>query len=262
MEIWDQVRLKETPLEYARELSIPRLRRLLEWLKDLYYNQGQSPVSDLIYDQMDQIYEDKTGKKMPVGAVVRPDDPKVKLPCYMGSLDKGYPHRNRISQWLQTHPGPYLLSQKLDGIAVELVYDGQGHIRGVYKHGRDESDGQTGIDISFIIPFLGLPDAHPDYVIRGELIMSETKFKRYREEMTCARSMVVGLTGIKHLREHRRYEDLDVIVYEIMSPRMLYREQFSQLTQMGFQVAEHELIPKISVEDLTQRFAHFRQTSD
>src|SRR3990167_5140520 len=143
MEIWDQARLVDTPMIYARELSTPRLKRLLERLKDLYYNQGKSPVSDQIYDQIELIYEERTGKKMPVGAVVRPDDLKVKLPCYMGSLDKGYPHRNRIPQWLRMHHGPYLLSQKLDGISVQLVYDERGHIRGIYKHGRDESDGQT-----------------------------------------------------------------------------------------------------------------------
>jgi len=249
------------PCQYAESLNNVDLRKLLEYLKDLYYNTGNPAIDDATYDRIERLYENRMGKPAPVGAVVRSDDLKVKLPCYMGSLDKGYPDRHRIPRWLQTFPGPYVLSHKMDGISVMVIHDHTGKPSKLFKHGRDEFDGQVGLDVSFIIPFLGLPRGLPDHIVRGELIMSEEKFKKYSNEMKNARNMVSGLAGVKHLRDHRKYFDLDLVAYEIQQPRYKASQQFQLLEKMGYHVAPYELLSSFNIADLTERFDSYRRES-
>ena len=92
---------------------------IIESLKDydrLYYETGESPVSDVEYDRLKDLAKSKYPKDSyfnTVGAITRD---KVKLPYVLGSLNKKKP--DTICKWLDDNSGPYVVSEKIDGVSV------------------------------------------------------------------------------------------------------------------------------------------------
>jgi len=95
-----------------------------------------------------------------VGARPEYDDggKKVELPFCMGSLDKvksgASPEEaaevdRKLARWTHEYPGPYTISDKLDGVSALVVFDGIEPIK-VYTRG----DGRVGQDISHIVEHL------------------------------------------------------------------------------------------------------------
>ena len=48
---------------------------------------------------------------------------RVKLPIHMGSMTKVKPDTSKLKNWLKKYNGPYVLSDKLDGISIMLHYE-------------------------------------------------------------------------------------------------------------------------------------------
>ena len=70
------------------------------------------------------------------------DKDKVKLPYYLGSMDKIKPPSNKLNNWCAKYEAPYILTEKLDGVSALLLYkDNQIKLftRGTATHGMDIS---------------------------------------------------------------------------------------------------------------------------
>jgi len=85
---------------------------------ELYYNSGTSPISDNEYDKL----KETTKKKFPDNSYFKligssPKSNKVKLPFVLGSLKKV--KKDKLNEWLKTHGGKYLITEKLDGCLEE-----------------------------------------------------------------------------------------------------------------------------------------------
>jgi len=110
---------------------------------DLYYNTGNSPISDAEYDKLREEAK-KESPKHPYFMVVGYSVPgeKTKLPFVLGSLNKVKP--DTIEKWLKEHEGGVSLSEKLDGVSFAVNYYSGKPIwaatRGDGEYGKDITD--------------------------------------------------------------------------------------------------------------------------
>jgi NAD-dependent DNA ligase len=138
----------------------------LRVIDDYYYNHGTSEISDEEYDELKEKarelypthpYFDTVGAKVSKG--------KVTLPYVLGSLDKVKP--DNVIDWFSKRKGPYVVSEKLDGVSFYITYED-----GIIKRAATRGDGYTGVDITnkawIFCPPLDLPGK---FVFRGEAML-------------------------------------------------------------------------------------------
>ena len=239
-----KVNLKEivkSPLEYGNMIEIPILIALLRKANDYYFNSDKvifvDDVYDILKDCLDRRAPDSKILKM-VGSGLDPtkiDNDKYKLPYHMGSMSK-IKELSGIKLWLSKYNGPYVISDKLDGVSGLLVK--KDNILKLYSRGNSE----YGRDISPLLEYLNIPNLMGDYVVRGELIMSKTNFDKYSEDYSIARSLVNGICrtgGISNSSNMipERVKDMDFVGYELIYPIKKPLEQFEILRNMGFKTA-------------------------
>jgi NAD-dependent DNA ligase len=149
------------------------LESMIQTANDLYYNSlfstKYSPLTDSQYDILVNFFHSNYSSAKKIGA---PVTSKVKLPYFMGSMDKIKPDTNALNNWKMKHSGPYIVSSKLDGISGLFTINSKG-IPHLYTRG----DGDYGQDISNIIPYLKLPVFKEPTAVRGEFIIKKKFFK-------------------------------------------------------------------------------------
>ena len=236
-----KVNLKEivkSPLEYGNTIEIPILIALLRKANDYYFNSDKVIFGDNVYDILRDCLERRAPNnkiiKM-VGVEPKIDNDKSKLPFHMGSMTK-IKELSGVKLWLGKYTGPYLISDKLDGVSGLLVK--KHNILKLYSRGNSE----YGRDISPLLEYLKIPNLMGDYVVRGELIMSKTNFDKYSGEYSIARSLVNGICrtgGISNSNNMNpdRVKDMDFVGYELIYPIKKPSEQFDILSKMGFKTA-------------------------
>jgi len=136
------------PYDYANKISVDDLVDILKSLSYHYYNTQEALVPDEIYDLLKGVLEerDPTNPYLEeIGAPISKD--KVKLPYFMASLDKIKPSTDAVSVWKKKYPGPYVLSDKLDGVSGLLV-----RFKNNFKL-FTRGDGSKGQDISYLISY-------------------------------------------------------------------------------------------------------------
>lgn len=203
-------------------LSKTEMEKIIQIASQSYYNDGISLMTDRIFD----LVKDKLQAKYPeskillVTGIEPPKDYKTKLPYWMGSMNKIKSDDKNLDKWLNKYDGPYVLSDKLDGISALLVCTKQS--TKLYTRG----DGSYGTDISRFIDYINMDlDGIPECVIRGELIISKKKFKKYEDQnMAQARSTVQGILSRKTINE-KNAKDIDFVGYEVVKPKMKISEQ-------------------------------------
>ena len=102
--------------------TVKDLENYLFTLNKYYYN-NEAKISDQEYDMLYNILK----KEMPNSSVISqvghiPDTKKVKLPIYMGSLDKIKPGKPSLTKFLD-YKGSFVISEKLDGISMLVVFN-------------------------------------------------------------------------------------------------------------------------------------------
>lgn len=91
--------------QVMNDLNKQQLEAVTQYLADVYFNDGVSLVSDENFDRLKETYIKKFGQTeamKAVGAEVVKE--KVKLPYYLGSMDKIKPDRNNLESWKKTYP--------------------------------------------------------------------------------------------------------------------------------------------------------------
>jgi NAD-dependent DNA ligase len=164
-----------------------------------------------------------------VGAPVRSKQ-KVRLPYNMPSLDKIKPESGNVDQWLARHPGPYLVSDKIDGVSLLLDYAKGKKIR-AFKRG----DGITGTDMTSFVPHLRVPKLNADVAVRGEIVMPISRFNaKWAAEFKNARNLTSGITNRNDV--HEALADVKVVIYEVLNPRGIPSKQLAWAKSKGFTV--------------------------
>jgi NAD-dependent DNA ligase len=240
-------KLIENP-ELARKMPIGTLAKVIKYASDKYYNTKQSILSDELFDFIRDILKERSPKNKvltQIGAPIQ-DKEKVKLPFHMGSLDKIKPNQG-LDKWVEKFKGPYTLSDKLDGISGLLVRKGS-EIK-LYTRG----DGTNGTDITYLIPHIksiNIEKITEDIAIRGELVISKIKFKKYENEMANTRNMVAGVVNAKSF-DPKVVNDIDFVCYEYIT-KDKHSTQLSQLKKLGLNVVQNKSVSKVSDESLLE----------
>jgi NAD-dependent DNA ligase len=250
--------LTNNPESTINSLSHSRLSELFNYITDKYHN-DEPIISDELYD----VIKDLIDIKYPhdptfnyVGYKTKSTSSnKVKLPYWMGSMDK-VKTSEEILKFIKDYKGEYVLSDKLDGVSALLNYD-KGELN-LYTRG----DGEVGQNISHLITNLGLNDLTTKCfkdidsgigAIRGELLISKSNFEKIKDLGKNARNMVSGLVNAKH-PDPQKVKYLDFVAYEIIEPKMKSSEQFSNLKKCGFKLSENKNIKNISYDELANYF--------
>jgi DNA ligase (NAD+) len=230
------------------------------------YHNGSSPLlSDAQYDVLIDYVRDKHPDSSVLSAVGAPveatDRMKVRLPFYMGSMNKIKPDTNALATWKAKYPGPYTVSVKLDG--VSCLYCCNGTTGGkLYTRG----DGTIGQDISHLIPYFLLPPFQHNTVIRGELIIPKAVFEqKYKAEFSNARNLVAGIVNSKDTyRNREKLADIHFVAYEVITcseGEVRSIRQMDFLVAKEFKTVQHAEVHNISNEFLSQTLTAWRASS-
>jgi NAD-dependent DNA ligase/DNA polymerase/3'-5' exonuclease PolX len=226
---------------------------ILKKASDAYYN--KDPI--LTDNQFDIIKEFIT-KKYPneqvlkdIGAPVQSN--KVKLPYFMGSMDKIKPDTNALTKWQEKFKGPYVISCKLDGVSG--LYTTENDVCKLYTRG----DGKFGQDISHLIPYLKLPKIK-GLAIRGEIIMLKSVFEeKYARQFANPRNIIAGI--LKNKTIHPATYDLQFVAYEVIQPILEPIKQMQLLKSMEILTVDYSLFDTITNNSLSNLLLNGRNHS-
>jgi NAD-dependent DNA ligase len=238
----------KNPYDFISNVKKTELVKIIKLANNQYYNEGNPLLTDHQYD----LLIDKLKKLDPknkllsqIGTKVHSKN-KVKLPYHMGSMDKIKPDGVSISKWMKTYDNSYVISDKLDGTSALLVYKNK--TKKLYTRG----DGKQGTDISSMLSFINfIPDVKSDIVVRGELLISKSNFKKQGKSYVNSRAMVNGLVNKKQINSDE-IKLIDFIAYELVDPYYNVEKQMSVLKKEKFNVVNHICLIDISDDYLSE----------
>jgi DNA ligase (NAD+) len=228
------------------------LKKAKKILEEQYFNTG-SNLSDERYDILTDYLDDYDEEEE--------DDTcgrskKIKLPFYMGSLDKFKPENvNEIERWCKKFPSPYIVTPKLDGLACLIEYVNEKSIK-IYTKGKSKTG--YGSDISHFAKIVkNISPPHKDLVglyVRGELIMSEKVFEKYKDDFSNARQLVAGVVNSKTISKRIEIaKEIEFISYEIVQSNGQFTDQRTQLellSNYGFKIPQKKILGDEITPDL------------
>jgi len=174
---------------------------------DAYYGSGNTIMSDSEFDRLlDKIKKDNPESSVltRVRAVVRKDRAKVLLARPMSSLNKIKFGKGEVTKFIDkirkiSVSSQYSISDKLDGMAGQLVFDKNGVPVSLSSGG----DGTIGEDWSHLIQYLSIKrlnknadteeDEKKEIVVRVELLVSFANYEKFKDEFKSPRHMAAGL---------------------------------------------------------------------
>lgn len=260
-------------------VSTSTLIQLLREADDAFFNDTgvESPLTDDQYDTI-KTYAQRMAPAdvyfTGVGSGVRGG--KVTLPYSMGSLDQVY--SGDYAKWVQANhlmAETMVVSDKLDGASVLIVYNTEGNLQIAFSRG----DGIEGADITRHVKRLhGVPlrvnnTTGGSVAIRAEniippstfaVIMStKDKVKQLKREYKNPRNMVSGLMNASDTHPDFIYQAIDTVAYTIVGSKSSKQDQLNTLTAYGFNVVRHRQLPASSLTDetLTEYLVDTRRTS-
>ena len=221
--------------------SIKTLERLITKHKRLY-DKGTPEISDEEFDALEKQLRDVDPENPLLDRMAKPiNKGDVKLPFALPSLNKIRPDAG--IDWLDTWDGDFVVSDKLDGLAAEIVYEG-----GVPSQAFSSSDdGFTGKDISHLLPYMKIPakiNTRKRVVVRCELIISRANFnKHYSEAFKNARNLSSGVknstSGIHNVAKSGHFEAVGL---GLLEPRLKPSDAFAKMKEWGFNTAPHKVV--------------------
>ena len=212
-----------------------------------YYETGTPLMTDDEYDDLLEQLRSLAPNHPYFAAVGAPvTDGAVRLPMPMPSLRKVKP--DSVGSWGSSYPGPWIASDKLDGISALWVPA----LRALYLRG----DGLVGQDVSAIVPYIqglvGLGSANGSLMVRGELITPKGVITD-----TLARSWVNG-------QLHQKTPDpadlakIQFVAYSVYADKPMSRaQQMEWLKREKFIPVPHALIK--TVDELGPRLIQQRE---
>ena len=210
-----------------------------------------------------------------VGAVILDDKDKVELPVFMGSMNKKT--EKDVNNWIKKYPGDVIISDKLDGISFLLTIE-----RKVIQNKLDNlklytrGNGYEGKDITKFIKYLThnfktnyFQDINKDLktdmiILRGEMIISKSNYKKIKDKSSNARSFISGLSNLKEIKgnklEYMKYVDL--VFYELIEPKMKPLEQYKLIKDLSLNCVEYKNKKQLSYSELDKYLIERKDKSD
>lgn len=259
----DILALKNDPLGYCDTLTENEAKKLIKTLSIQYYYKGDPIVNDVVYDSIIDFFANKFNQSFRLKVGEQPNRAfRVPLPYPMYSLDKMKPDNNKFTSWTKQFKGPYVISDKLDGISAMLVNTQQG--LKLYTRGTSH----IGTDITRLLPLINIGKINLplNSAVRGELIIDHSDFLKIQKknQYKNARNTVAGLVNSKVLiPELLQY--IRFITYNVRYPDNLKQsEQLELLKKWGFKVVNYQITNntfQMSINNLIRIFLENKQKS-
>jgi len=258
-------KVKLNPTDVANELTIDELIKLLKKLADAYYNTDTPLVDDKTYDILFDILKDKDPNNdflKTAGVKVKATRKKVKLPYPMGSLDKIKPNEGYLEPWLIKNKGPYIISDKLDGVSAQIYRTPKGKLE-MYTRGEGTDEGNIGEDITHLLEYINtgtIENIPKDGSIRGELIMSRENFDKIKDKYKNSRNTVSGVVNSK-VFDKNIAKMIDFIAYSILNPVFNQEEQMKELRRWKINTVTHKIYKELTEKILEDYLKDRRKNS-
>ena len=256
-------KINNNSFEEINNLSIEMLEKIIVYTANMYYNSEEPIVSDSIYDIMIEFLQQKNPKSKVlknIGSSIKNIKKRVPLDYWLGSMDKIKPGNKKINSWKEKYPGPYYLSDKLDGISALLTIDNNNNMK---LNTRGTST--EGLDISGLIKYLNIPSITDidkivskigkgkknKLAIRGELIMKKSTFKKnWSKRKKNVRNTISGLINSK-IFVPELANDTDLVIYEIVDPVIDFPSAMKVLKN-NFNTVNYTKVESIKDESLSK----------
>lgn len=232
----------EDPSKALQSFSVDDIAYVLRIASDAYYNTSEPIVSDDVFD----LAKEHIQKKAPKHSVLKeigarePEDNKVDLPYWMGSLDKIKDSQKQLDKWLEKYTGSAVVSDKLDGNSGLFVY----HNQKVQMYTR--GDGFQGHTLGHLLAAgLRVPLTFKDDItVRGEFIISKANWTS--DLGANARNVVAG---VLHTKTPKReiVQLIDFVAYELLHPKMAPADGMQFMKDQGFNVVNYTIVPTSNV---------------
>lgn len=250
--------------------SEKKLEELLRLASDRYYNTHESILSDAMYDTLIETLarlNDENLYLSTIGAPVKTK--KVNLPFPMFSLQKVKPGGRVLSNWLQRHLPPYVISDKLDGTSAMLTWTFDSDRNSAKLSVFSRGNGIVGSDLTHLAKHILAPACRrlprklqnitdgPTIAIRGEIMISKQDFELFRQGGAVnARSVTNGFVNSKDV-SLQVASKTRFVAYEIVMPRLAKSVQMSYLEECGiptvWNTIDRQLDEKALIETLDTR---------
>lgn len=255
--------------ETINKLSINELEKIIVYASDKYYN-DEPVISDAIFDMLREFLQLKspTSKVLKqIGSPTKSKD-KVKLPYYLGSMDKIKPPSNKLENWCDKFEPPYILTEKLDGVSALLVYSLSEPKISLYTRGT----ATHGMDITLLLRYIKHVPSYETIVkylnknninsiaFRGELIISKNKFTKWADTMKNARNAVAGLVNSKTINP-KLARSTSLVIYQIVDPVYNMINQLEIIKELGFKTVHKKQLDKLSFVQLSKYLLKRRSES-
>jgi NAD-dependent DNA ligase len=259
--------ITDDPLKYSSYTDIDTLVQIMNKFSDVYHSTDKPLVSDQVYD----IIYDKLKERDPsnvffkkIGAKVKVTKEEVKLPFSMGSLNKIKPDTGFLEPWIKKYNGPYLISDKLDGVSAQIYNDPKKGLK-MYTRGEVTDDGNIGQDITDLMKYIdtGSIDNIPvGCSIRGELIITKKDFEHANTKYKNIRNAVIGIVGTKKDLDVNFAKLIKFMTYAIIYPEYSQEEQMKLLEKYKLHVVKYQLKKNIDEEYLKNYLIKRRKDSE
>lgn len=282
-------RLESDVFQEGNKLTISKLEQLIHDASYAYYNTPRALLSDSTFDTLIDLLKQKNpnspiltliGSELPVDA---PN--KVELPYHLGSMDKVKPGSRDLELWLSRfEKGPYIISEKLDGLSGLMVLKPDTTGTQLEKHLYRRGDSEFAQEVSHLLKYINyLSDVANEQTIlkyikslptqtlalRGELIIRKSVFNaKYQQRYPKTRSLINGVALSKPENFSRpdlqnTTQDVEYVVYSVLDPPGISHEhQFLLADKLGFHTAHFVKIQApLGIEQLKETLLAFKANS-
>ena len=254
---FDYIDINSNPLKFIKNSKKKDIIQVLKNADNAFFNSDEPLLTDDIYD----IIKDYIQKKYPkdpylkrVGADV---ENKVVLPYYMGSQNKIKDSEDEITKFKKKYKGPYVISDKLDGVSGLITYDMGLNVK-LYTRG----NGKEGQDITHLYEYIsGFPKIKSltdNLAVRGEFIISKENWeilKKKDPKLSNPRNTVSGMINSKILNKDI-LKMIDFVAYTLVYPNMA--NGLADLEAMKFNVVNNTIVNDINLELLSKKLEESR----
>ena len=275
--------LEENPHDEGLKLNKTQLEVIIKEASRLYYSSDQNLISDKTFDILQDILKEKDPNNELLKQIgsIEPVINKVKLPYFMGSMDKVKPDSKELERYLSKYNGPYIVSEKLDGLSALLVIkinDSKTDKVDLNMELFSRGSGDMGQNISKLVGYINIfnkinikdfimkcfKNNLDKVVVRGELIVSKENYnKKYSKKFNKARSLVSGMIQSKKIDETNKHivNDINFVGYEVIEPSLNPIQQFKLLDELKFHVANNKEYKTLNTTNLKQILLEFKEQS-
>lgn len=248
-------KILDDPYNFSSNISIKELVEILKELSYKYYNKESPLVPDAIYDILYDNLKNRDPSNKFLKTVGSKHENDTKLPFPMPSLEKIKPDTDILCNWLNKYKGPYVLSDKLDGMSA-MVYNNKGNI-GFYTRG----DGFFGKNISNLVKYIFKDINLPlNTAIRGELIIKKEDFKKLNSKYKNIRNTITTIRT-RDIPDKNVLNISRFVAYSIVYPRMSHINQMKILKKTNLETVYYEIKNNIDAKYLSSLFEKRRKKS-